>query len=188
MPPPAVQDSDIDGKSWSNFTQPLRGAQSAKWLKSALHSASWVDVLDHKRSAALERWKVLVLFSGEATSLGRAILAAQKAEDPSAVDVSISDASHRKATSTLRTRAASLMMLCRWRAAESGVAICWSLPLDEQTVYDYVVHHRRTKAPRSRAPRFLEALGFRKGVLGADVQVILDSSRVRGAGKGTSDV
>ena len=35
-----------------------------KWLKSSLHSSSWVDVLDHKRSAAMERWKTLVLSSG----------------------------------------------------------------------------------------------------------------------------
>lgn len=190
---PAVQlqgasDLEVDDKSWSDVTQPLREAHSAKWLKSAVHSISWVDVLDHKRSAALERWKVLLLSSGDATALGRAVLAAQQSEDPSAVDTSISDAFRRKATSTLRTRAASLLMFCRWRAADTGVSSAGVFPLDERTVYDYVVHLRKTKAPRSRAPRFLEALGFSKGVLGADVQAILDSSRIRGAAEGTTEV
>ena len=49
---------------------------------------------------------------------------------------------------------------------------------------DYVCHLPRCKAPRSRAPRFLEALGFAKGLLGAAVQLILDSSRIRGAAEG----
>ena len=189
LPPAAASASEADDKSWSDVTpQPLRAARSSKWLKSALHSSSWVDVLDHNRSAALERWKVLVLSSGDATALGKAILEAQRAEDSSAVDASISDAFRRKATSTLRTRAASLLMFCRWRATECGVASAGIFPLDEKTVYDYVVHFRRSKAPRSRAPRFLEALGFSKGVLGADVQAILDSSRIRGAAEGTSEV
>ena len=188
LPPPAAPASETDDKSWSDVTQPLRAARSSKWLKSALHSSSWVDVLDHNRSAALERWKVLVLSSGDATSLGKAILEAQRADDSSAVDASISDAFRRKATSTLRARAASLLMFCRWRATECGVASAGIFPLDEKTVYDYVVHLRRSKAPRSRAPRFLEALGFSKGALGADVQAILDSSRIRGAAEGTSEV
>ena len=189
LPTAVSSASEADDKSWSDVThQPLKAARTSKWLKSAIHSSSWVDVLDHNRSAALERWKVLVLSSGEATALGKAILEAQRAEDAAAVDVSISDAFRRKATSTLKTRAASLLMFCRWRATECGVASTGIFPLDEKTVYDYVVHLRRSKAPRSRAPRFLEALGFAKGVLGADVQAILDSSRVKGAAEGTSQV
>ena len=144
--------------------------------------------LDHKRSAALERWKVLVLSSGEATALRRSILEAQRSEDPAAVDASIADAFHRKATSTLRTRAASLLMFCRWRATEGGTATAGVFRLDEPTVYNYVAHLRSTKAPRTRAPRFLEALGFAKGVLGAEVQNILDSARIRGAAEGSAEV
>ena len=144
LPTAASSASEADDKSWSDVTpQPLRAARASKWLKSAVHSSSWVDVLDHNRSAALERWKVLVLSSGDATALGKAILQAQRAEDASAVDASISDAFRRKATSTLRTRAASLLMFCRWRATECGVASTGILPLDEKTVYDYVVHLTR---------------------------------------------
>ena len=118
----------------------------------------------------------------------RSILEAQRSEDPAAVDASIADAFHRKATSTLRTRAASLLMFCRWRATEGGTATAGVFRLDEPTVYNYVAHLRSTKAPRTRAPRFLEALGFAKGVLGAEVQNILDSARIRGAAEGSAEV
>ena len=187
LPTPAAADSDFEDRSWSEVV-PLWEPRAAKWMKSSLHSSSWVDVLDHKRSAALERWKVLVMSSGEATALGRSILEAQRSEDPAAVDVSIADAFHRKATSTLRTRAASLLMFCRWRATEGGTATAGIFPLDEPTVYNYVAHLRSTKAPRTRAPRFLEALGFAKGVLGAEVQNILESARIRGAAEGSAEV
>ena len=187
LPALPAADSDFEDRSWSEVVPPWE-PRAAKWLKSSLHSSSWVDVLDHKRSAALERWKVLVMSSGEATALGRSILEAQRSEDPAAVDASIADAFHRKATSTLRTRAASLLMFCRWRATEGGTTTAGIFPLDEPTVYNYVAHLRSTKAPRTRAPRFLEALGFAKGVLGAEVQNILDSARIRGAAEGSAEV
>ncbi|CAE7304283.1 unnamed protein product [Symbiodinium sp. CCMP2592] len=180
----------LGNRSWSDVT-PSRAAakgKSSKWMKCALHSASWVDVLDHKRSAALEKWKIIILSSGEETALGKELLASQQEGSPEAIDDSISDAFRRKATSTLRTRAASLLMFCRWRANESGCAVVGLFPLDEKLAYDYVAHLRRCKAPRTRAPRFLEALGFAKGLLGANVQAILDSARVRGAAEGTAEV
>ena len=55
--------------------------------------------------------------------------------------------------------------------------------LTKPEVYRYMCELRRTKAPPSRAQRFLEALAFCKGMLGADVQDVLDSSRVSGASK-----
>ena len=47
---------------------------------------------------------------------------------------------------------------------------------------------RKEKAPRSRAPSFLEAVAFSKGLLAADVDEVLGSARVAGASKSTSEV
>ena len=54
-------------------------------------------------------------------------------------------------------------------------------PVTEELVYKYFCQLRRDGAPASRAARCLQAFGFAKGTIGADVTNILESARVKGA-------
>ena len=55
--------------------------------------------------------------------------------------------------------------------------------LSEKDVYEYLCELRR-----ERAPSFLEAVAFSKGLLAADVDEVLGSARVAGASKSTSEM
>ena len=44
LPTPSAVDSDFEDKSWSEVVPPWE-PRAAKWLKSSLHSSSWLDVL-----------------------------------------------------------------------------------------------------------------------------------------------
>ena len=79
-------------------------------------------------------------------------------------------------------------MFGRWSAARRAADSVPIFPLSEKDVYEYLCELRREKAPRSRAPSFLEAVAFSKGLLAADVDDVLGSARVSGASKSTSEV
>ena len=84
----------------------------------------------------------------------------------------LSDVFAGKSISTLKARASAL------RDAGQEVSI---FPTSEPEVYKYLTDLRKEGAPRSRAPRFLQAVGFSKGFLGADVDHILQPARIKGA-------
>ena len=54
-------------------------------------------------------------------------------------------------------------------------------PLSEAEAYVYICHLRREGAPKSRLAGFFQAVGFSKGLLGAEVDAVLSSPRVKGA-------
>ena len=96
----------------------------------------------------------------------------------------LQDVFARKATKTLRTRAASLLALGRWKRIISGVDGCGIFPISEELAYRYLCDLRRNNAAVSKRKRFLEAVGFSKGLLGADVEEVLNSARVSGVAHG----
>ena len=51
--------------------------------------------------------------------------------------------------------------------------------------YEYLCHLRRLHSAPSKGKRFVEALGFAKGLVGADVSDALSSARVKGVAYGT---
>ncbi|CAE7316422.1 unnamed protein product [Symbiodinium sp. CCMP2592] len=78
-----------------------------------------------------------------------------------------------------RARAASLAHYARWRASVGLDPAVF--PLDEAEAYLYVCFLRSEGAPRSRAPRFREAINFAGAMLGADVSDASSSARIQGA-------
>ena len=57
-------------------------------------------------------------------------------------------------------------------------------PVTEPMAYEYICDLRRMRAAPSKGKRFIEALGFAKGLLGADVDKAISSARVKGAAAG----
>lgn len=66
----------------------------------------------------------------------------------------------------------------RWKRCISGMDSCGVFPISEELAYRYLCDLRRNNAAASKRKRFLEAVGFAKGLLGADVDDILKSARV----------
>ena len=72
----------------------------------------------------------------------------------------------------------------RWKRCISGVEGCGVFPISEEWAYRYLCDPKRNNAAASKRKRFLEALGFSKGLLGADVEDVLQSARVSGVAHG----
>ena len=107
------------------------------------------------------------MVSGDATGLGRALLDLQEDDaDDEVLAQTIKDVFASKSTATLRGRSGALAMFGRWSAARRGLDSVPIFPLSEKEVYEYLCELRREKAPQSRAPAFLEAVAFSKGLLG----------------------
>ncbi|CAE7393506.1 HMCN1, partial [Symbiodinium sp. CCMP2456] len=132
------------------------------------------------RTAILEMWKLIILTSGRGTKVGRDLARMQREAAPTEViDQCLRDVFSSKATATLKARAASLAHYARWRAS---VGLCPALfPMDESEVYMYVCFLRSEGAPKSRAPRFREAVNFAGALLGVDIRETATSSRIQGA-------
>eukprot|EP00435_Cladocopium_sp_Y103_P001432 s3880_g1.t1 len=153
--------------------------------KTHLSELSWVAAENHRHNLALQCWKVIVLDSTCHTALGRTLMQCiehGKSEDY--VWQVIADAFSQKATSTLRARAASLLAFGRWRKASFIGQLNSVFPISEVLAYEYLCELRRLHAAPSKGRRFLEAIGFAKGLVGADVDPILNSSRVKGVALG----
>lgn len=92
----------------------------------------------------------------------------------------VSDTFCNKATATLRARSASLLAFGRWKKTAIGMDHQGIFPISEVMAYDYLCDLRRLRAAPSKGKRFLEAVGFSKGLLGASVDEVLKSARVKG--------
>eukprot|EP00438_Fugacium_kawagutii_P012880 Skav209930 [mRNA] locus=scaffold1253:288684:290711:+ [translate_table: standard] len=153
--------------------------------KRHLSEVSWAVSEDAKLNNALQMWKVIVLDSTNHTKLGATLMQCiQAGKDEDFIFQIVSDVFNCKATSTLRSRASSLLSFGRWKRAINSDRVPGLFPITEQLAYDYLCELRRTKAASSKRTRFLEAVGFAKGLLGADVQSVLDSARVKGVAYG----
>ena len=143
----------------------------------------WPVFEEAKLSKVLELWRVVILDSYMHTVLGRQIHELMSGEQPDEVAMKevIKDALCGKSISTLKTRVASITSFGRWKKSVLLPEEVSIFPISEELAYRYICELRKEGAPRSRATRFLEALGFCKGMLGADVDAALASSRVRGA-------
>ena len=93
----------------------------------------------------------------------------------------VRDAFANKSTATLKSRSASLLAFGRWKKTAMDEPSSGIFPVTEELAYDYLHDLRRMNAAPSKGKRVLEALGFSKGLLGADVDSVLNSARVRGA-------
>ena len=156
-------------------------------MKTHLSEVSWVAAEDRKHNLALQCWKVIVLDSTSHTALGRTLMhciEVGKSEDY--VWQVIADAFSQKASSTLRSRAASLLAFGRWRKASFIGELNSVFPISETLAYEYLCDLRRLHAAPSKGKRFLESIGFAKGLVGAEVDAILSSARVRGAAMGAA--
>eukprot|EP00435_Cladocopium_sp_Y103_P065166 s958_g27.t1 len=155
-------------------------------VRTHLSEVSWVAAENKKHNLALQCWKVIVLDSTHHTVLGRTLMQCiehGKSEDY--IWQVVADAFSQKATSTLKSRAASLLAFGRWRKATFIGELNSVFPVSEVLAYEYLCDLRRLHAAPSKGRRFLEAIGFAKGLVGADVDAILSSARVKGAALGT---
>eukprot|EP00971_Amphidinium_carterae_P067626 1339113-Amphidinium_carterae.1 len=84
-----------------------------------------------------------------------------------------------KATATLRLRHNSVMKFVNWKRSVSEDLADNTLPVDEQTLYDYVCFLRVAKAAKSTAKNFVESLSFMAGAFDGPMPPM--SSRVKGA-------
>ena len=143
----------------------------------------WPVFEEARLSKVLELWRVVILDSYMHTALGRQIheLMSADSSDENALKEVIKDALCGKSISTLKTRVASITSFGRWKKSVSLPEEVSIFPISEELAYRYICELRKEGATRSRATRFLEAVGFCKGMLGADVDAVLTSARVRGA-------
>ncbi|CAE7412230.1 SEP2 [Symbiodinium sp. CCMP2592] len=156
------------------------GSRKEPWKAAVVHSRSWADHEDDRRTAALEMWRLIILTSGKGTRVGKNLAKMQQeGSSADAVDQCLRDVFSAKSTSTLKARAASLAHYARWRASVGLDPAVF--PLDEAEAYLYVCFLRSEGAPRSRAPRFREAINFAGAMLGADVSDASSSARIQGA-------
>eukprot|EP00435_Cladocopium_sp_Y103_P036200 s268_g9.t1 len=91
----------------------------------------------------------------------------------------LADVLRSKSTNTLKVRAGSMSLFCRWCLKQEGEQ---PFPVREQSVYDYFCYLRDTGSAPTRADTFLSTLGFCAAVFdlaGADASA--RSMRVKGA-------
>ena len=143
----------------------------------------WPVFEEARLSKVLELWRVVILDSYQHTALGQQIhgLMTGDGQNEEALKEVIKDALCGKSISTLKSRVASITTFGRWKKSISLPEEVSIFPISEELAYRYICELRREGAPRSRATRFLESVGFCKGMLGAEVSDVLASARVRGA-------
>ena len=154
-----------------------------------LSDISWVAAENKKHNLALQCWKVIVLDSTSHTSLGRMLMhciEVGKTEDY--IWQVVADAFSQKSTSTLKSRAASLLAFGRWKRSTIIGERHGVFPISEELANEYLCELRRLHAAPSKGRRFLEAVGFSKGLLGAEVDSVLTSARVKGVAMGSASV
>ena len=145
---------------------------------------SWPIALGKEMHQSLELWRVIAFSGMHGTRLGRILCQLSGADDADAkIAQTLKDTFCNKASSTLRSRAFSLISFSKWKASRFGPDSANIFPIQEQEVYDYICDLRTEGAPVTRARRLFEAVAFAKGLLGADVDDILKSPRIQGAVK-----
>ena len=155
--------------------------------KLHLSEVSWLASENKKLNVALQCWKVIVLDSTCHSDFGKLLMQCiELGRSDDYVWQVISDAFSNKSAAALRARSASLLSFGRWKKTAYPGSIGGIFPITEEMAYDYLCDLRVTKAAPSRGTRFLEALGFSKGLIGADVDSILKSARVKGVAYGQS--
>jgi len=139
----------------------------------------WPVFEEAKLSKVLELWRVVILDSFQHTALGQQIHGLMSGDEPNedALKEVIKDALCGKSISTLRSRVASITTFGRWKKSISLPDEVAIFPITEELAYRYICELRKEGAPKTRATRFLEAVGFCKGMLGADVSEVLSSAR-----------
>eukprot|EP00435_Cladocopium_sp_Y103_P028840 s2040_g7.t1 len=146
-----------------------------------LSEVSWVGTEHKKLNLALQCWKVIVLDSTCNTDLGRLLMQSiELGRGDDYIWQVIHDTFCNKSSSTLKSRAASLLAFGRWKKIAVPGELSGIFPISEEMAYDYLCDLRRMKAAPSKGKRFLEAVGFSKGLLGASVEGVLSSARVKG--------
>ena len=155
---------------------------SSKWARRKLASVGWLEVEQRDLDAALQCWRVIISESGESTSLGKTLI--DMASDGSSIDEIVQclrDVFSNKAPSTMKIRAASLLAYARWKQSGDLETRKGIFPMSEQQACSYLCELRqlKLKSSASKRSRFLEALGFAKGMIGASTDHVLQSARVR---------
>ena len=84
-----------------------------------------------------------------------------------------------KATSTLRSRASSLLQYTRWQKATFGETSLF--PMDEDRLYAYTCYLRSEGAPASRGERFVQSVRFAHTLLQCPGDLSFLTARVIGA-------
>ena len=132
--------------------------------KRRLHIARLVQSEDDTRAAALQKFRVMVLFNTNSTKLGRTLLsfAGTLRSEPVLMQTFV-DSFSNKATGTLTKRASSVWQFTAWLHANN-----FGDPFSqcEETLYRYVCHMRSSAMGATSCSYFLEALGFADGVMG----------------------
>ena len=131
--------------------------------RTHLSDVSWVAAENKKHNLALQCWKVIVLDSTSHTALGQLLMRCielGKSEDY--ILQVVADAFSQKATSTLKSRAASLLSFGRWKRASAAGQPQGIFPLTEEQAYDYLCELRRLHAA-PRAAGFWNQLVLQKG-------------------------
>eukprot|EP00435_Cladocopium_sp_Y103_P059180 s502_g21.t1 len=154
--------------------------------KRQMSEVSWVASENHRLNLALQCWKVIILDSTSHTELGQLLIQCiEHGKSDDYIWQVVADSFSRKAAATLKARASSLLAFGRWKKSLSLGSSEGVFPITEEMAYDYLCELRYNKAAPSKGKRFLEAVGFAKGLVGAKVDAVLASSRVKGAAEGT---
>ena len=132
--------------------------------------------VDKDRMKAIALWQYIVVTAASASTLARMLEAASSEDE---VSTTLQDTFAKKATSTLKSRAGSVLLFIRWGVATFGE--CQLFPLIELQLYRYVTFLRLNAAPPSRAERFVQAVRFSFTLLGGDGTLSSISARVTGA-------
>ena len=178
-------DDVLDSAGRDNLPKPTRLNKFN--IRRHMSDVSWVASENRRLNLALQCWKVIVLDSTTNTELGRVLTQCiELGRGDDYVWQVLVDAFSGKAAATLKSRAASLLAFGRWRRSLTFGSSASIFPISEELAYEYVCELRCMKAAPSKSKRFLEALGFAKGLVGAKVDEVLSSSRVKGAASGTS--
>lgn len=150
-----------------------------------LSEVSWVASETRQHNLALQCWKVIVLDSTSNTGLGQLLMnCIEQGKSDDYIWQVVADSFSSKATSTLRSRAASLLAFGRWKKAMCVGKTVGIFPISEIAAYEYLCELRNLHAAPSKGKRFVEAVGFAKGLLNADVSEVLNSARIKGVAQG----
>ena len=183
--PQAGSVSYLEEQNGAPFPTPKTVVKAKPWKASVVHARSWSDKHDDLRSKVLETWKSLLLSAGSLTKVGVSLLKAQEIPDAGArVMQIVNDVFLCKSTATLQARASALLHYVRWRNSSSLDPTAF--PVDEEDAYEYVCFLRSEGAPKSKVPRFREAVNFAGSLLGFDFSQVRDSSRIHGVAMSAS--
>ena len=130
--------------------------------------------LEPERCRVIALWATIVASAPEASQLGRQLTAPEELATQIMKDVF-----GKKATSTSRSRAGSILGYVRW--GKATILVFAPFPFREIHCYEFVCFLRAIKSPPSRAERFVQAVRFTHTLLGVDGPLDAISARVSGA-------